>query len=221
MYILLNREDVVVDVVETLRFTKLQSQSNIVIGCEKDEATGVISSDGVQHIFIESDMTHNPNAVKIIELDKIPSNVTPGKYKYDSESNSLVYRYTLDETKSLKQEENKILFAQYLVSHPLTWVDGKEYGVTEQDQSEISLNLNQYAIAVQAGVDAPTLEWHARHEECKPWTLEDLTALSLAISAAVYPMYHIMQQYKTEIYACNSIEEVDAVVLKYGEDNII
>ncbi len=219
MYILLNREEVVVDVVEQLRFTKLQPQSNIVIGCEEDEATGVISSNGVQHIFIKSDITNNPNAVRIIALKEIPSDVTPGKYKYDSETNSLVYRYTLDEAKAMKQEENKVLFAQYLASHPLTWVDGKEYGVTEQDQSEISLNLNQYAIAVQAGVDAPTLEWHARHEECMPWTLENLTALSLGISAAVYPMYHLMQQYKTKIYGCETIEEVEAVELKYGEDN--
>jgi len=99
----------------------------------------------------------------------------------------------------------------------LTWVDGKEYGVTEQDQAEISLNLNQYQVAVQAGVENPTLEWHAKKEECQPWTLEQLAALSLAISNAVYPKYHLMQKYKTAIYAAATIDEVDAIELNYNE----
>lgn len=218
MYILLNRENVVVDILTTIRYIKLQSQNGIVIACEKDEGTGVIGSDcNTHYILIKADTTNNPNAVSIMELDEMLSDVTPGKYKYDYETNSLVYRYTLDEVKNMKQEENKVLFTQYLASHPLTWIDGKEYGVTEQDQSEISLNLNQYQIAVQAGVDAPILEWHAKHEECKPWTLEDLTALSLAISAEVYPIYHLMQQYKTRIYACKTVKAVDSIKLEYGE----
>lgn len=218
MYVLLNRKNIVVDILTELRYIKLQSFNGITVACQESEGTGVIGSDCDTHyVLIKSDMTNSPNAVRVMEFEEIPSDVIPGLYMLDTETNELVYRYTLEEAKMLKQEENKVLFAEYLESHPLTWVDGKEYGVTEADQSEISLNINQYQIAVQAGVDAPTLEWHARHEECKPWTLENLSALSLAISNVVYPLYHKMQQFKTAIFNSNSIEELAEIKLNYEE----
>ena len=204
MYVLLNRENIVDDILDNLRYIKLQSSNGIVVACSEEEGTGIIGSDCDTHYVL-------------IQADTIPSNVTPNLYKFDNETQSFVYRYSLDEAKELKQEKNKLLFAEYLASHPLTWTDGKEYGVTMEDQSEISLNLSQYQIAVQAGVESPTLEWHARHEECQPWTLENLVALSMSISAAVYPMYRKMQQYKISIYGATSLEELEQVELDYAD----
>lgn len=218
MYVLVNRENIVVDILEYIRYIKLQSSNGIVVACSEEEGTGVIGSDCDTHyVLIQADTVNSPNAVRIIEVDEVPSNVTPNLYKFDNETQSFVYRYSLDEAKELKQEKNKMLFAEYLASHPLTWNDGKEYGVTMEDQSEISLNLSQYQIAVQTGIESPTLEWHARHEECEPWTLENLVALSMSISAAVYPMYRKMQQYKISIYGATSLEELDKVELNYVE----
>ena len=219
MYVLVNRENIVVDILEYIRYIKLQSSNGIVVACSEEEGTGVIGSDCDTHyVLIQADTVNSPNAVRIIEVDEVPSNVTPNLYKFDNETQSFVYRYSLDEAKELKQEKNKMLFAEYLASHPLTWNDGKEYGVTMEDQSEISLNLSQYQIAIQTGIESPTLEWHARHEECEPWTLENLIALSMSISAAVYPMYRKMQQYKISIYGATSLEELDKVELSYVEE---
>lgn len=216
MYVLVNRENIVVDILDYIRYIKLQSSNGIVVACSEEEGTGVIGSDCDTHyVLIQADTVNSPNAVRIIEIDEVPSNVTPNLYKFDNETQSFIYRYSLDEAKELKQEKNKMLFAEYLASHPLTWNDGKEYGVTMEDQSEISLNLSQYQIAVQTGIESPTLEWHARHEECEPWTLENLVALSMSISAAVYPMYRKMQQYKISIYGATSLEELDKVELNY------
>lgn len=218
MYVLLNRGNIVVDILDNLRYIKLQSSNGIVVACSEEEGTGVIGSDCDTHyVLIQADTINSPNAVRVIEVEEIPSNVTPNLYKFDNETQSFVYRYSLDEAKELKQEKNKLLFAEYLASHPLTWTDGKEYGVTMEDQSEISLNLSQYQIAVQAGIESPTLEWHARHEECQPWTLENLVALSMSISAAVYPMYRQMQQYKISIYGATSLEELEQVELDYAD----
>lgn len=218
MYVLLNRGNIVVDILDNLRYIKLQSSNGIVVACSEKEGTGVIGSDCDTHyVLIQADTINSPNAVRVIEVEEIPSNVTPNLYKFDNETQSFVYRYSLDEAKELKQEKNKLLFAEYLASHPLTWTDGKEYGVTMEDQSEISLNLSQYQIAIQAGVESPTLEWHARHEECQPWTLENLVALSMSISAAVYPMYRQMQQYKISIYGASSLEELEQVELNYAD----
>lgn len=218
-YVLLNRENIVVDILtDTICYVKLQS-SGISIACEEDEGIGVIGSDNDTHYqLIRSDTQSNPNAVRVLELETIPSYVKPGLYKLDTETGEFVDRYTLDEAKVIKQEENKMLFAKYLATHPLTWVDGKEYGVSQEDQSEISLNLNQYQVALNAGVETPTLEWHAQHEECTPWPAEQLVALSLAISNVVYPQYHKMQQFKTAIFGATSIEELNTIELNYEDE---
>lgn len=216
MYLLINRKNIVVDILAEVRYIKLQSNPSIVIACSEDEATGVIGSDCNSHfILANSDMTGSNNAVRILSFDNIPEDYEPDFYKYDSEKNELVYCYSLEEYQKMKQEENKKAFANFLANHPLTWIDGKQYGVTEEDQAEISLNMNQYSMAVQAGAENPRLEWHARQEECTSWTVENLTALTLAISDFVYPYYRKMQQYKTQIYTASSYKEIKAIELNY------
>lgn len=217
MYILLNRENTVIDILSEVRYIKLQSSNGIVVACEEDEGTGVIGSDCDTHYtLIKADTLNSSNAVKVLEIEEIPSDVVPKYSVYNAETGE----FTTDLAKAQydKQEENKLLFAEYLATHPLTWVDGKEYGVTQEDQSEISLNINQYQVAVAAGIKTPTLEWHARHEECTPWSLEQLSALSLAISEVVYPKYRLMQEYKVQIYGTTSIAQLKAINLVF-EDN--
>lgn len=225
-YVLINREGVVLDIIEeSIRYIKLQSSNGITVACEEDEGTGVIGSDcNTHYTLIKADMKNDPNAVRVMSFETIPSYVKPQEYKWyagDEETPAgFIDRYTLEEAQAIKQEENKMRFAEYLVSHPLTWVDGKQYGVTQEDQSEISLNLNQYQLAVAANVETPTLEWHAQHEECAPWPVEQLVALSMAISQAVYPVYHKMQQYKTAIFNTTSIEELNTIELKYEDEKV-
>ena len=216
MYILLNRANKVVDILPEARYTKLLSERGIVIACEETEGTGIIGSDcNTHYTLIRTDTQNSPDAVNVYELESIPSEVIAGYYYYDPSTGE--FSCNLEEAQYAKQEENKVAFASYLNSHPLTWVDGKQYGITQEDQSEIALNINQYQVAVAAGVENPTLEWHAKQEECYPWSLEQLSALSLAISDVVYPKYHQMQEYKTAIFATTSIAELNAIELIYED----
>lgn len=216
MYILLNRANKVVDILPEARYTKLLSEQGIVIACEETEGTGIIGSDcNTHYTLIRTDTQNSPDAVNVYELESIPSEVVAGYYYYDPSTGE--FSCNLEEAQYAKQEENKVAFASYLNSHPLTWVDGKQYGITQEDQSEIALNINQYQVAVAAGVENPTLEWHAKQEECYPWSLEQLSALSLAISDVVYPKYHQMQEYKTAIFATTSIAELNAIELVYED----
>lgn len=218
MYILLNRANKVVDILPEARYTKLLSEQGIVIACEETEGTGIIGSDcNTHYTLIRTDTQNSPDAVNVYELETIPSEVVAGYYYYDPSTGE--FSCNLEEAQYAKQEENKVAFASYLNSHPLTWVDGKQYGVTQEDQSEIALNINQYQVAVAAGVENPTLEWHAKQEECQPWSLEQLSALSLAIAEVVYPKYHQMQEYKTAIFATTSIAELNAIELNYETDS--
>lgn len=128
----------------------------------------------------------------------------------------------LEEVKNIKQIENKSRLAEFLNNHPLTWIDGKQYGVTMEDQSEIQLNISQYQIQVaakEAGQDiTPILEWHAIHEACVPWTIEELSALVLAISDFVYPWFQKMNEYKAQIFACTDRNQVFEIDLDYRTD---
>lgn len=118
-----------------------------------------------------------------------------------------------------KQNENNGLLATYLKDHPIQWKDGKYYGVTQEDQSEISLNLTQYQLAVTAGL-SPSLEWHALHEQCRKFTVEELSALALSISAYVYPLVRYNQSIKTAIYATTTAEELEKIVIDYEKAGV-
>ena len=121
----------------------------------------------------------------------------------------------LDVLRAAKQEKNKKALAEWLAAHPLTWTDGKVYGVTEEDQNEMPTNLAQYQLAISAGQEAP-LEWHTQKKRCHSFTIEDYTALSLAISAYVYPYRRYLEAVKETIYEAQSKEELDAIEIDYG-----
>ena len=121
----------------------------------------------------------------------------------------------LDALRAAKQEQNKQALADWLAAHPLTWTDGKVYGVTEQDQTEMAINLAPYQLEVAAGQPA-ALEWHAQKQQCHTFTIEEYTALSLAIAAYVYPYRRYQEQVKAAIYAAKSKEELDAIEIDYS-----
>ena len=121
----------------------------------------------------------------------------------------------LDALRAAKQDANKAALADWLAAHPLTWTDGKVYGVTEQDQTEMAINLAQYQLAAAAGQPA-VLEWHAQKQQCHTFTIEEYTALSLAIAAYVYPYRRYQEQVKAVIYAAESEAELDAIEIDYG-----
>ena len=121
----------------------------------------------------------------------------------------------LDALRAAKQEVNKQALADWLAAHPLTWTDGKVYGVTEQDQTEMAINLAQYQLAAAAGQPA-VLEWHAQKQQCHTFTIDEYTALSLAIAAYVYPYRRYQEQVKAAIYAAQGKEELDAIEIDYG-----
>ena len=122
---------------------------------------------------------------------------------------------SLNKLRAVKQEKNKKALADWLAAHPLTWTDGNVYGVTEQDQTEMAINLAQYQLAAAAGQPA-ALEWHAQKQQCHTFTIDEYTALSLAIAAYVYPYRRYQEQVKAAIYAAQGKEELDAIKIDYG-----
>ena len=90
-----------------------------------------------------------------------------------------------------------------------------------EDQNEISLNLSQYQVQLAAGIENPTLEWHAIKEACVAWSYEDLSALVMAISGYVYPWFHKMNEYKEQIFAVEDIKDINTIVIDYRTEEEI
>ena len=114
-----------------------------------------------------------------------------------------------------RQTENKAALAEWLVTHPLLWTDGRTYGVTEEDQQEMALNLMQYQVSVQAGQPA-VLEWHAQKESCRTFEQSEYVALSLAIADYVYPYLRYQESVKEAIYQAETAQEVSNVKIDYA-----
>lgn len=122
---------------------------------------------------------------------------------------------TLEEAKAMKQEANKKALHDWLDTHPLTWTDGNVYGVTEEDQNEMSINLQQYTVQKQSGRDV-TLEWHTQKKQCHAMTEEDYNSLMLEVIDYVYPYRRYQEKVKEQIYNAGSMEDLEAVVIDYG-----
>lgn len=120
----------------------------------------------------------------------------------------------LNEIKNTKIAKSKSALKEYLASHPLQWIDGEYYSVTEEKQSLLTSNLAAYQISVAMN-DPVELTWNTTGERCKTWTYENLAALSLAIVKYVKPIVSKQQDIEIQIKNCVSKEEVEAVQIKY------
>lgn len=109
---------------------------------------------------------------------------------------------------------SKILLSEWLESHPYLYSDGKYYTCTEEKQSLLNGNLASYERAKAVGVDYP-LKWNSTGDECLDWGYDDLVALSLSIAGYVAPKVSMQQAYELQIKACQSVDEVNEIVINY------
>lgn len=145
------------------------------------------------------------------------SEITPNEEAWEAWKKTDEAKAELILAQDEKQLQNKTALADWLNEHPLQWTDGKYYGVTQEDQNEMSLNLMQYTVATQAAQPEVILEWHAQKESCRTFTLEEFTALSIAIKNYVYPYLRYQEKVKEQIYAAETIKEVNAVEINYAD----
>ena len=126
MYILLNRENVIIDILETVRYIKLQSGTGYTVACPEQEGTGVIGSDANTHYtLIKADMQHDKNAVKVMQFDELPEDCKPNYWIYNAESGDLELRYTT----GAEKRENA-----YEVDPIIEWYDSQ---ITVDDANKL------------------------------------------------------------------------------------
>lgn len=121
---------------------------------------------------------------------------------------------SLDSLIQLKIFQTKLKLQDHLINNPLQFTDGKFYSVTAEKQNLLNNAITVYQMKVQAGIPA-TLKWNATGEECTEWTVEDLSALALAIAEYVEPLVTHQQALEVQIRNCETLEELEAIEIDY------
>lgn len=160
--------------------------------------------------YIEYDYNEFTIDKNAIDLDDVIND--PEKY-LNYVPCSQINDMMLDEYKMCRQEENKMALADFLRTQTVTF-NGKEYGVSEEDQNEMALNLTQYQVLTASGQDV-SLEWHSKKEKCEKFTQEEFIKLIAMIKAFVYPYYQKMQDIKTDIFNSKNKFELSAIEIRY------
>lgn len=118
--------------------------------------------------------------------------------------------------KSEKILKSKSDLQDYLANNPILWSDGEYYGITSEKQQWLTGKLvaAQAANSTQQDID---LTWNSVGEVCKPWTLEELTALGLTIEKRVTALVTYQQKKEKSISSASSVEEVESITINYDE----
>lgn len=122
----------------------------------------------------------------------------------------------LPNLKSEKILKSKSDLQNYLANNPILWSDGEYYGITSEKQQWLTGKLvaAQAAISTEQPID---LTWNSVGEVCKPWTLEELTALGLAIEKRVTALVTYQQKKEKAISSASSVAEVESITVNYDE----
>ena len=111
--------------------------------------------------------------------------------------------------------KTKTALEDYLASHPYTTEDGKSYSVTFEKQTLLANEIASYQLATAA--EQPyQLTWNTTGDECTNMTIEEMTALALAINAYVKPLISYQQAQEVAIRNAETIEAVLAIGVDYA-----
>jgi hypothetical protein len=124
-------------------------------------------------------------------------------------NNKITEDATLEEAQAFRQEQNKGALERFLATATVEY-NGRLYGVTEADQNEIQAAVAQYQLLTNAGIEAE-LQWHAKHETSRTFTLEEIAQLMALVQEFVQPHMAAMQEAKEQIYRAQTVDEVMAV----------
>ena len=125
----------------------------------------------------------------------------------------------LNENKKNKITQSKYLLEEYLKNNPLksSCHNNTEelYTVTSDKQTLMANNYLTYTISKEVNGES-VLTWNAASKECEVWTEEEYLQLLLEISEYVKPLISLQQKYEVQINSCETQEELDDIIIKYG-----
>lgn len=166
---------------------------------------GTEESPNVQQIFTNVSLPYSENNVDFAKKEA---------YNQEIEIESLVDTRPLEEIKLEKISLSKLNLESYLQSHPIQWTDGKFYSITREKQQQLTSKLFAASAAKQVGTEYE-LKWNSTGDECIEWTLEELFQLAFYIDSRVTALVSYQQALEKQINACQTAEEIEAIVIDY------
>ena len=163
-----------------------------------------------------------PNGIDVPEIPEYIQNSNElNKWCYSQdkgfyENPNYIAPDTLTPVKENKIVESKEKLADWLQDNPMLHTDGKYYSVTTEKQALLNGNLASYERAKSMGI-VYDLKWNATEQPCESWSYTDLLTLSLNIAAYVAPKVSKQQYLEVQIRNCETVEELDAIVIDYDE----
>lgn len=140
-------------------------------------------------------------------------NATTGEYSQEAVEDEPVIEpdpRTLEDVQSAHQAANCDALAVYLAAHPLLWTDGELYSVTEADQQRMLMYFSTYSMGLRE-----KLEWNSHTKKCREFTTEEFMQLCAAINNFVATRVKKCQEYKEQIFAAQTIQEVEAITFDF------
>ena len=166
--------------------------------------------EGLPYILIDNYVSDGRS------VEKVDLSCDPPALIYSKTKNELIIEeMTLEEYQEYVQSENKLKLAEFLKNNPILWEDGFYYGVTQEDQNEMSLDLSTYQLKRSLGDTSWKLQWHSVKSDCRDFTEEEFIGLLNAIIEFVYPYRQLEMKYKEAIYTAKSKEEIKNINLSY------
>lgn len=117
-FLLLNKSDVIIDIVDEVRYVK-KNENNLVVLCHQHDAQGYIGSDN-ETIYPKIGTQFRPSYDDIAKesaVDELPEGVVPLRYKYDWETCKIVENedpYPADNTTLTTMAELNTANLEYL-----------------------------------------------------------------------------------------------------------
>ena len=139
---------------------------------------------------------------------------TVASYQPNTEAWEAFQQRALPGLKADRIAQSKQALTDYLLTHPMQWTDGAYYAITAEKQQQLTSKILSATMAAQTKT-AYTLTWNSTGEVCKPWTLQDLSALAFAIDARVTALVSYQQAQEVAMRNAQTIEELDAIVVDY------
>lgn len=118
--------------------------------------------------------------------------------------------------KNKKIAESKEILEQYLSNHPLfstaKYPEGRYYTVTSEKQRQLTSKMAMYNIYTQQDKEYDLLRWNDTGNVCEPWTIEELTQLSMEIDAYITPLVSKQQSYEVAVKNASTEDEINGIV---------
>ena len=165
---------------------------------------------GIPYLLLEN-YEQEGRTVERVDVTQTPPVPVYSKTKEELEIEAM----SLDDYKEQRQTENKARLAEFLKANPILWSDGLLYGVTQEDQNEMALDLTTYQLKKNLGDENWKLQWHSIKSDCRNFTEEEFLGLMNAIIEFVYPYRQLEMKYKEAIYTAETKEDVKNVTISY------